>query len=26
VRRLVGHHGGLTAAEMAVPLWTYRTG
>jgi len=26
VPRLVGHHGGLTAAEMAVPLWTYRTG
>ncbi|WP_051393529.1 alkaline phosphatase family protein [Glycomyces arizonensis] len=26
VPRLIGHHGGLTAAEMAVPLWTYRTG
>lgn len=26
VARLIGHHGGLTAAEMAVPLWSYRTG
>ncbi|NUQ88225.1 MAG: alkaline phosphatase family protein, partial [Glycomyces artemisiae] len=24
VARLIGQHGGLTAAEMAVPLWTYR--
>jgi hypothetical protein len=26
VARLIGHHGGLTAAEMAVPLWSYRNG
>lgn len=26
VVRLVGHHGGLTAAEMTVPLWSYRNG
>ncbi|GAB3657325.1 alkaline phosphatase family protein [Glycomyces tarimensis] len=26
VARLIGQHGGLTAAEMAVPLWSYRTG
>lgn len=26
VARLIGQHGGLTAAEMAVPLWTYRNG
>jgi predicted AlkP superfamily pyrophosphatase or phosphodiesterase len=26
VARLIGQHGGLTAAEMAVPLWTYRAG
>ncbi|WP_051325495.1 alkaline phosphatase family protein [Glycomyces tenuis] len=26
VPRLIGQHGGLTAAEMAVPLWTYRNG
>ncbi len=25
VARLIGQHGGLTGAEMAVPLWTYRT-
>ncbi|MCD0444624.1 alkaline phosphatase family protein [Glycomyces sp. A-F 0318] len=24
VARLIGQHGGLTAAEMAVPLWSYR--
>jgi hypothetical protein len=24
VARLIGQHGGLTAAEMAVPLWIYR--
>ncbi|QSB04221.1 alkaline phosphatase family protein [Natronoglycomyces albus] len=22
--QLVGHHGGLTAAEMVIPLWAYR--
>ncbi|MCC3761986.1 alkaline phosphatase family protein [Glycomyces sp. TRM65418] len=26
VAKLIGQHGGLTAAEMAVPLWSYRTG
>lgn len=26
VARLIGHHGGLTASEMAVPLWSYRNG
>lgn len=26
IARLIGQHGGLTAAEMAVPLWSYRTG
>jgi predicted AlkP superfamily pyrophosphatase or phosphodiesterase len=26
VARLIGQHGGLTAAEMSVPLWSYRTG
>ncbi|WP_100444218.1 alkaline phosphatase family protein [Glycomyces xiaoerkulensis] len=26
IARLIGQHGGLTAAEMAVPLWTYRPG
>lgn len=25
VARLIGQHGGLTGAEMAVPLWSYRT-
>ena len=25
VARLIGQHGGLTGAEMAVPLWSYRS-
>ncbi|WP_168801749.1 alkaline phosphatase family protein [Glycomyces buryatensis] len=26
LKRLIGQHGGLTAAEMAIPLWAYRNG